>query len=331
MTDDGAGSRRDISGIATGLLVSCVRQWGGDGALAEMLAVAAERRPLDVLEDERVWTSYPEFCRLLHAAAQVLDDPGVPRRIGEAALERQVGATVRMLLRALGSPESVYRSIPRTSAKIATVATSRCLEADERSARVAVRLGHGHAPDGAYRDFTMGLLAVVPCLFGLPAASATLHVAGSGGEWTVALQWPSRQRRGRRALRLRAELERREKAELADRLQTLQRTVADLVSPDGIEEVLARIAARSAFAVQAQQTVLAVRLEAGADPLVYAYGLPSARAQQAGRALLDDAVQETPSTLVVDVAAARRRYGRFLAANPSGHTFLEGERQLLVA
>src|SRR5690242_123800 len=96
------------------LIVRYVREHAGEAGVARLMELAGIRQPLDVVEDERRWWSYEDKIAMFEAAATVLDDPDVTRHIGESALSHQVGAGVRILLRALGSPKTVLSNVAKT-------------------------------------------------------------------------------------------------------------------------------------------------------------------------------------------------------------------------
>ena len=111
---------RDSSNLTMALIIAYVRDRGGDAAVGQLLAVAGETRPMEELLDEGRWSSYHQKIRLFEAAIAVLDDPATPRLVGATVLERQTGTAIRLMLRALGSPASVCRSVAKASAKFST-------------------------------------------------------------------------------------------------------------------------------------------------------------------------------------------------------------------
>ena len=104
------------------LIVRYVRHHAGDDGVARLLALAGETRPLEEFEDEHRWSTYEQKIALFDAACVVLDDPDALLRIGETALDHQVGPGIRILLRTLGSPRTVLANVAKACPKFSTVA-----------------------------------------------------------------------------------------------------------------------------------------------------------------------------------------------------------------
>jgi diguanylate cyclase (GGDEF)-like protein len=322
-----------MSGVATRLVVAYVRERGGEPAVAALLARAGERRAVAQLEDERGWSSYAQWLALLEAAVAVLGDRDAARRIGASVVSQRVGGASRVVVRALGSVEAVYRHARGASAKFSTVKAVEPVEVGRQHARITVRLADGHAPHALDCDFSAGVLSQVPALFGLAPATVD-HApcrARGGPACEFRLSWSDRRRLRRTDHRRRVAALEDDNALLSAQLEAFQLTVADLVAPGDLGSLLDTLAARSAAAVHAQRVLLAIRLQEGDDPVVHADGFAPAEAAATSGELLEGRVAEHPSRRVAEVASSRRRYGRVLAENPPGLSFLPGERRLLEA
>src|SRR5947209_15300740 len=105
----------------TAVLVTRVRAFGGDDALAAVLKAAASERTPEYLTEISNWISYDEATRLLRAGAQVTHHPRFARALGEDSARRLNASPVAALLRSLGSPENVYRQIATTAGKFNVV------------------------------------------------------------------------------------------------------------------------------------------------------------------------------------------------------------------
>jgi diguanylate cyclase (GGDEF)-like protein len=322
-----------MSGVAISLLVGHVRARAGEPAVAALLERAGERRTVAELEDERGWSSYARWLALLEAAAELLDDRELGRRVGASVVSQQVGGASRVLVRALGSAEAVFRQATRVSAKFTTVKTVEPLEVGRRHARIAVRLHPGHPPHELDCDFNGGVLGQVPALFGLPPATVDHHPcrARGGPACEFELTWSARRRLARGARRRRVAAMEADNVVLAAQLDAFQLSVADLVAPSDLDSLLAKLAGRSADAVHAQRLLLTIQLDERADPMVHADGFADGEAAATAAGLLAGEVAEHASRMVVEVGSSRRRYGHVLAENPPGLAFLAGERRLLEA
>lgn len=273
---------RETSGLTTRLIVRTVRRWAGEEGVTRMLALAGETRPVSLLEDEAVWSSYQAKVALFAAAAAVTGDPLIARRIGAEVLEEQVGGPVRLVLYALGTPQQLFRSLARAAPKFSTVASIEAREVGRASALVIYRMHEGYEPSRHDCLYTMGLLSQVTAIFGLGSArieELSCQITGAP-ECSYRISWHPRGRRGRQ--RARNEAIAAEATALRQQLEDLQSTGADLVSDQDLDSVLGRIAERAGTAVRAHGYVLVVQLPGEPAPRVRAAGIDQSEAQALG-------------------------------------------------
>ena len=179
------------SGLTSRLILTYVERERGREAAEDMLARAELIDREDELRDENSWFSFEEKIRLWDAAVAVTGDPAVAVRAGECAVDFNVALALKRALRALGSPDFVYRNVARANSKF-NLAHSLEITSREQG-RVGLRyqdisgVGYHHYDC----DYTIGLLGVVPQLFGLPAARVSHPVCGArGGDCCVFdVQW----------------------------------------------------------------------------------------------------------------------------------------------
>ena len=320
-------SARETSGVTTTLIVRYVRTRGGDAAVARVLDHAGESRTARQLEDEATWSTYEQKVRLLEAASDELGDPRIAIHVGETILDQRVGLGLKLLLRALGSPQSVLKNLAATAPKFTTCATMQTSDLRKGSALVTYRLHDGYPPHVQDCALNVGLLSQVPVLFGLPAARVehdTCQVQGAP-MCRYVVRWRPRSRWWTGAKRRRIALLEDQLRTVSERAGALHSTVADLVSPDELDVVLQRIAARAAGAVGARGHLLVVRPDPTGEPVVYADGLTAAETEQ----VLAAAQRTDPSLLVAGVVSSRRAHGRLIAVGTPGQHFFAEERQLL--
>jgi diguanylate cyclase (GGDEF)-like protein len=309
------------------LIVEYVRQHQGDDAVERMLDLAGETRPLSMLEDEAVWSSYDQKIALFAAAAEVTGQADVARRIGETVLTSSVGSTVMVALGLLGSPSSLLRLIPRANAKFSTAGEMNAAQVSKSSAVVRYRVRDGFTLSRYDCDYALGLLTQTPALFGLPAAQVRhdrCQVRGAP-ECIYEMQWrPRRRLPWRRPEGISADV-------LSARLHLLQDTLSDLVDSTDIDDVLTTITARAGSSVSAERFVFAAQLDDGQPAHVRYDGFDAETAQQ----VADDLVARRPvSTIadhaaVVEVRTAARSFGYLVAF--ARFPFLDHERELLEA
>lgn len=350
-------TRQDISGAVTSVLVRHVRNRCGDRGVARLLALAAEPRSADVLENATSWSSHGEAVALFAAAAAVTGDRDVARSIGEEMLRQHDGTNVANLLRSLGSPGELLRNVAAALAKFSTVATMEPLEVGNAHAVVRAHTRAGFRRERCLCDLTKGLLSQVPVLFGLvPAEVAESECQADGGRFCLySVAWEARQWStfvdertslytsawhqadvvearseiatddGARLAALRRHLE-----EMGRHLEGVYSTAADLLAAEDIDTVLARITARAAHAVNAPRYLLVVRTGADRRLCLHHHGFSEDEAQAlADELLADEPDDRDGSRLIVDIASRRHAYGRLAAVFPDGVRFLADERRML--
>jgi signal transduction histidine kinase len=145
--------------------------------------------------------------------------------------------------------------------------------------------------------------------------------------WSTHSRLPWRERK-RRLADLESQL-----ASLGERTEALEATTADLISPDEVETVLARIAHRAATAVTAQSYVLAVHPAEDSPLQIHHAGLALEEAELIAQDLEGErrTGDFSDTRLVVEVVSARRRYGHLVALDPERGSFFPEEESLLRA
>jgi diguanylate cyclase (GGDEF)-like protein len=120
---------------------------------------------------------------------------------------------------------------------------------------------------------------------------------------------------------------------LTSRFEALQAVATELMTATSVDEVLGRVSRQAALAVRAPQHLLAVRVTP--DGLLRVHHEGFATHDQAVAAaeelLATTEAKSNSSLLVVDVATARRHFGRLAAMYPAGSPFLPQEHRLLTA
>ncbi|MEY2463373.1 MAG: hypothetical protein QOH64_1511 [Acidimicrobiaceae bacterium] len=323
--------RRDTSNLTLALTIGYVRARLGDEGVTDLLRIAGETRSLAELSNEGRWSTQEQKMALFTAAAELLDDPEVARRIGETVLDQQTGAAVRLMLRAVGSPAALCRSVAKAGSKFSTNYTCEAVSVGRNEAVISNRLHEGYQPQQMDCDYTAGLLSLIPGIFGLPMATVSHEECQVRGAPACIyhLRWRARFRLPWRVSRARNEHLTEQLTLLSERHEALQSTVVDLISPADVDTVLSRITRRAADAVRAQRFVLALTNEEG-EPSVHHDGMSHEEALRVAHEVLANVPDDHGgSRLIVDVASARHAYGRLAALYAPGHTFFPEERRLL--
>ncbi len=320
---------RETAGLTTRLILAYVRQNVGDDAVAELLERAGEARTVDELEDEATWSTYRQKVALFEAASDLTEDPHVAFHIGASVLAAQVSGPLQVLVKALGSPQRVLRSIARANSRFSTSATMRAIEVSSQGGLVAYRLHDAHQPSRHDCAYNRGLLSQVTVIFDRPPAHIlhpSCQVQGAP-ECVYEVRW-SRWRPSWRRTRT-ASVE--DTGLLEARIGDLESTVAEIIAVDDLDTVLANIVERAGLAAHAQRHLLAVEL--GPRRHLHGQGFEEGQARLLGHELLDagHVTLEGASVLTSRVASAREQYGWLAAFVPRSGGFLPGEQEHLDA
>ncbi|MGO9321250.1 MAG: diguanylate cyclase domain-containing protein [Solirubrobacteraceae bacterium] len=308
-----------------------VRGAGGDAAVAELLEQAASRREPAYLENLDNWISQDEASALLGAGVQVTGDPSFARRVGEEMVGQHAGKQVATLLRSLGSVEAVLQTVAQTTAKLSAATELEAIEVGPGRAvlRAEAREGFTRLPVNC--DWTTGLLAGTPIIFGLPLARVQESECQARGDaqclYTVT--WDAEQAAVAADPQQRVTAMEAQLLAMSERLHSVYAIASDLVSTEDVETVLRRVVERAADAVRAPSHVLAVRPDPNAELQVYSRGINNRDAHALARATLAGDHSLSESALVVDVVSSRRSYGHLIACYPNAVEFLPQDREML--
>ncbi|HLY50419.1 MAG TPA: sensor domain-containing diguanylate cyclase [Solirubrobacteraceae bacterium] len=172
---------RACSGLTTRLILSYVEREAGRPGVEELLRLRGLTGREAELRDESRWFTFEEKVGLFEAAVTVTRDDRVAERIGESALEFSIGLAIKRALRALGSPDFVYRNVARANSKFNWAHEMEMVVSEPGHLRLSYRdvSGVGYHPYDC--QYTTGLLRTVPQLFGYPAARVSHQFCGATG------------------------------------------------------------------------------------------------------------------------------------------------------
>jgi diguanylate cyclase (GGDEF)-like protein len=322
---------REICCSMTSVLLRLVRSTGGETAVAQLLDRAGIKREVSYLENVDNWISLNEATAMLDAGVRQTGDPLFARRVGENTLRQHAGTQVATVLRSLGSTEAVLQAVALSAARLSAVTKMEAIEAAPGRGVVTACARAGFTRERLHCDWTTGLLAGLPILFGLPLARVEESECQTRGDeqciytvsWDAELAAAAADPQ-QRVTSLEAQL-----VAMAERLNGAYATAGDLVSTDDLDTVLRRIVERAADAVRAPSHILAVRTEPTAELQVYCHGIDARKAQELATATLAQEAPAGDSTLVVEVASARREYGQLIARYPGDVEFFPQDHELL--
>jgi diguanylate cyclase (GGDEF)-like protein len=170
------------SGLTSRMILAYVEREAGGQAVKRMLHRARLSDAEASLRDENHWFSYDTKLALWSAAEEVLGDRRVAEHIGGAALELSVAMGLKRALRALGTPGFVYGNVVRANSKFNWAHQLVVLESGGDWARMRYSDVAGVGYHRYDCEYTKGLLATVPQLFGLPPARVAHPVCGACGD-----------------------------------------------------------------------------------------------------------------------------------------------------
>jgi diguanylate cyclase (GGDEF)-like protein len=170
------------SGLTSRLILTYVEREAGGQSVRRVLERAGLSDAEASLRDENFWFSYDTKLALWRAAEEVLEDPDVAEHVGRAALDLSVAMGLKRALRALGTPGFVYGNVVRANAKFNWAHQLIVLDSGDEWVRMRYSDMAGVGYHHYDCDYTKGLLATVPQLFGLPPARVTHRVCGAMGD-----------------------------------------------------------------------------------------------------------------------------------------------------
>ncbi|MDX6583657.1 MAG: hypothetical protein QOI10_2841 [Solirubrobacterales bacterium] len=314
----------------TSVLIQLTAESAGPEAVEDLLRSADTEHDAAFLSDPDNWIPIGEAVSLLENAQRITGDRALARRVGEQTVRQHAGTQVATLLRSLGSPEAILANIALAGGKFSTVTDLTAVETAPGQAVITARSKAGFQRHELHCQWTAGLISQPPVLFGLPAAQVheTECQAKGGSQCSYTVTWDAEQAAeagdpANQVTALEAQL-----LAMSKRLHSVYETAGDLISPDELDVVLARIVERAATTVRAPAYVLAVRTSPGSDLRVYCDGLEHEEALTiASQVEANDRAEH--ASVIATVASGRRVYGHLIALNAEGSEFFPQERELL--
>jgi diguanylate cyclase (GGDEF)-like protein len=320
-------SGRDFNGALSLVAIGYLLDQTPPGTVDEVLRLAGESRTAATLCDANTWSSYGQYRRLLEAVGVALGGPAELATIGRHVFDAMRNPELIETLRRMGSPEAAFASMPGLAGSVAPGFALTVQMLGRNECQVEWHINDPNEPFPEFCAFERSLLAAVPEIFGYPTAEVLDETCQCDGaaRCRARLRWGSgddeaAQRRG-------AEM----RARLAEaRLDELQRTVADLVSGDGLEVVLMKVVAAARRAVQTPGYILDIRANASVGRFIRTEGITDAQARVLTEQLRHDAAtQHSTNLLVSEVASERDNYGHLVAIRADHALFESHEQEVL--
>jgi diguanylate cyclase (GGDEF)-like protein len=319
---------RHFSGLNTRLVVQFLEARHGEAVLLAVLRRAGETRPVAELLDEGCWSSYDEFRRLLEATATEVGFDQLPHVAPGAEVIGGGAAASAAPVQELGSPEAVLQEgvLSQTTMGMSSIiGIAGGGSSGPGEFRLCTALIDGFAPFRELCAYMQGLTAVVPVVFGLPPGEVVEEACQCDGaeacEFVIRWQVAGGLEEELRSLRARLQV-------LQGRIDSLEATVADVVTSDDAGATLARIAATAAGTLRAP-THAVVLHDGELAPPVLVVGRSGAEAQVAEAVRRAD-LGERHGLLVAEITSGQRTFGRLALIEP-GRAFRPHEHRVLVS
>jgi diguanylate cyclase (GGDEF)-like protein len=314
----------DFGGTIIGVVAAYLAE-NCQGELDAILSAAGENRTIEELADPANWSTYDEARRLFEAIAAQYGGPSFLRTVGEASMS-QVGVApdIGEVMRSFGSPAS-FLATPGLTSALVPITEQINTEIGPDEWFVRRRFLKGYAPFPELCAFLVGCLTVIPKLFGFGHVEAVEEACQCNGDaWCrIRLSWRSDTRIDSAAR------EAYERRHFEARFSSVQQTVTELVSGEGLESVLPRIVHAAGRAIKARVYLLALESDATSNSPFYWHGVDEPTARQYVAELGQESASTRPHVLVSEIYSARARYGRLIVFRHPGEAFLSSEASLL--
>src|SRR5215212_3340221 len=185
---DGA---RHTSGLTSRLILNYVEREGGPRAVQLVLEQCQLSDQEHTLRNPASWFDFWTKLALFEAAGAVLERADVARRIGQSAVELQSLSGLKIALRAFGSPSLTYGAVPGVTGRFTRAHRLDVLELGDDHARFRYVDISGVGYHLADCQYTAGLLACIPTMFGVLPARVKHAACGVRGapECVYELEW----------------------------------------------------------------------------------------------------------------------------------------------
>jgi diguanylate cyclase (GGDEF)-like protein len=169
-----AEEAKETSGVTSALLLAYLDKVGGQAVVEAVLRRCGLADCERELRDENTWFSWETKIALFEATAEALDRPDFVTEMAAYAMDANVAGALKLALRTLGSPQFVFRNIVRANARFVRSHLLEVLKLEEGYATLRFSdIGDSRRHHRLDCEYTAGLLARVPELFGLPAAEVS--------------------------------------------------------------------------------------------------------------------------------------------------------------
>ncbi|GIU85997.1 MAG: hypothetical protein KatS3mg009_0512 [Acidimicrobiia bacterium] len=330
--------RRQLTPAIPGVIVRYVAR-AHDRAAAEEVIRAAGVEDAQGLLDETValapgarrWFSSAETIALAEAAALACGDADLGRRAGEQLFHEGRLSGVADFLVAVGTMRRAVDVAVEFGSKMSTGLILRVTEHGERHAVIEGTYSDPATSHPFYCAFTAGYFSQLPSLFGFRGAVSHPRCQFRGAEHCVyRITWVPEKADDAAGVDVETSQTRAEQQ--LTQFEQLQAMAGELVRAADVDDVVHRITERVGIALQAPRYLLAVRTADDVPLRVEHFGFPDEEtATRYAQSVLAGELDGRPNVVAVDIASARRKFGRLAAIHVRGAVFTDIDRRLLEA
>jgi diguanylate cyclase (GGDEF)-like protein len=316
------------------MVIAFLAETQSQETLDRVIAEAGLTDIAEPLTDDSAWFTYGQVRSLLESVARVVGDDALR---GAAPLASRLHDESRVetaqMLQDFGSPSNLLKSMfasldKMNSFGLSTIVGYGGTEIAPGEWELTQHFATGFLPFREFCTFSLGLHALQPMLFGLPPGQVDeLRCACDGApECTFRLRWETTadMTHQKNFFEMRSRL-------LQVRLDTLQRTVVDLVSAPNPEEGLKRVLEAAARSVRGSGYVLSVVPGVPLSQHLYFGGLPESEAKAIAASLPDQVGADLLGVISVEVASTRCMFGHLGVLEASSRQFLPQERDWVLS
>ena len=303
---------REVPAFISHAILEHVARAVGEAAAAAVRARAGEARTHDELAAHGAWSSVATTLAIAEGAQRCTGDAEIARRGGEELFRSHAEIGMTDFLLAEGTVLAALERVVALSGTISLDRQVRIVDVGDRAVLIESVSDAGSPTAPLMCAFSGGYWAGVPAIFGASGYRSDETCQARGDDrcltriaWTAPQGEADSEAAGGRI------------HTMVRRIEELQASASDLAAAKDVTTVLELIVDRAGTAVLAPRFLLAVRLEEQGELRVHHRGFSDeTTARLAGRAALAGTLPGSP--LSIEIASARRRFGKIIAFFPDG-------------
>jgi diguanylate cyclase (GGDEF)-like protein len=318
---------RHFSGIITQMVLAFVRDEHGKDVVSRVLRRAGLEAMEDQLFDDAAWVSYSHLRSLFEAVGELVGRDAL-RRAASASRDEDARPDMTQMMQDFGTPGNLLRTALEydTAFGISSILMFHGEEMGPGDWLLRQTFSEGFEPFREFCAFTCGLHTLLPSLFGLGLADVAEESCICDGalECTFRLRWQATAdvSHQKEFFETRARL-------LEVRLETLQRTVLDLISAPDPEQGLRGVLEAAARSVHVPAYVLSVDQSVSLPKHLLYAGIGPDEAATLAASLPEHLRLGSPGMVVVEVASTRCSFGYLAVLDAGTRQFLPQEHALV--